>query len=120
MSVRKFKAGLITSIVLDQYVGEEGVIFYNPVDGEMRLSDGHTPGGIPLNGGAGSSPVTISSADGTIAYTKTSTNHGETTNYDLTVNVSKLKGSDLKLALSSELSIMNDAFGDPVAQVITL
>ena len=49
---RKIKAGLV-KIDLNLFVGEYGTIFYNEDTGDLRLSDGVTPGGIPLGAGGG-------------------------------------------------------------------
>lgn len=46
MAVRKIKAGRVNSITLDQFVGEQGTIFYDDETGELRLADGSTAGGI--------------------------------------------------------------------------
>ena len=32
----------------DTYIGERGIIFYHELTGELRISDGVTPGGIPI------------------------------------------------------------------------
>jgi hypothetical protein len=48
--VRKIKAGLV-KISVNDFVGEDGNIFFDIDDGVMRLSDGATPGGIPLSSG---------------------------------------------------------------------
>jgi hypothetical protein len=50
--VRKIKAGLV-KIPIDQFVGEDGHIFFDTDDGTLRLSDGVTPGGSILSGGDG-------------------------------------------------------------------
>jgi hypothetical protein len=50
--VRKIKAGLV-KIPIDQFVGEDGHIFFDTDDGTLRLSDGETPGGSILSGGGG-------------------------------------------------------------------
>ena len=50
--VRKIKAGLV-KIPIDQFVGEDGHIFFDTDDGTLRLSDGVTPGGSILSGGGG-------------------------------------------------------------------
>ena len=50
--VRKIKAGLV-KISVNDFVGEDGNIFFDVDDGVMRLSDGATPGGIPLSAGGG-------------------------------------------------------------------
>jgi hypothetical protein len=49
---RKIKAGLV-KVDLNLFVGEYGTIFYNEDTGDLRLSDGVTPGGIPLGAGGG-------------------------------------------------------------------
>lgn len=46
--VRKIKAGLV-KISVNDFVGEDGNIFFDIDDGIMRLSDGTTPGGVPLS-----------------------------------------------------------------------
>jgi hypothetical protein len=48
MAIRKFKAGLVNTINVDEYIGEWGQIFYDPDTGEFRLGDLVTPGGRPL------------------------------------------------------------------------
>lgn len=50
--VRKIKAGLV-KISVNDFIGEDGNIFFDIDDGIMRLSDGTTPGGIPLSTGGG-------------------------------------------------------------------
>ncbi len=44
---RKIKAGLVKSEIAE-YIGDEGSIFFNVDTGELRLSDGITPGGLPI------------------------------------------------------------------------
>lgn len=46
MAVRKIKAGRVSSVTIDQFVGEQGTIFYDDVTGEMRLANGVTAGGF--------------------------------------------------------------------------
>ncbi len=53
---RKIKAGLVKDDI-DNFVGEEGNIFFNVETGEFRLSDGITPGGINVGGGGGGTYV---------------------------------------------------------------
>ena len=45
MSIRKIRAGRIPTISANEYIGERGTIFWNEDTGELRLSDGITPGG---------------------------------------------------------------------------
>lgn len=49
MAIRKIKAGLVTQTILSRFVGEDGQIFYDPRSGELRISDGTTPGGFPIS-----------------------------------------------------------------------
>jgi hypothetical protein len=49
---RKVVAGLVKADIND-FVGEVGNIFFDTSTGEFRLSDGVTPGGIPLGTGGG-------------------------------------------------------------------
>lgn len=46
---RKIKAGLVTQDIAN-FVGETGNVFFNVETGEFRLSDGVTPGGLPIYG----------------------------------------------------------------------
>jgi hypothetical protein len=45
--LRKIKAGLVKFDVTE-FVGDSGNIFFNVETGELRLSDGVTPGGLPI------------------------------------------------------------------------
>jgi hypothetical protein len=53
MAFYKIKSGRVTGErgVL-QYIGEIGHLFYSQDDNVIRISDGHTLGGIPLSGGS--------------------------------------------------------------------
>ena len=53
MAFYKIKSGRVTGErgVLT-FVGEIGHLFYSQDDNTIRISDGHTPGGIPLSGGS--------------------------------------------------------------------
>ena len=48
MSIKKIWGTRTKSANAATYVGERGTIFYNEVDGELRLSDGVTPGGVAI------------------------------------------------------------------------
>lgn len=50
--VRKIKSGLV-KFPFDQFIGEAGNLFFDPDTGSLFLSDGVTPGGIPVGGGGG-------------------------------------------------------------------
>jgi hypothetical protein len=53
-----------------QYIGEEGRIFYHEDTGELRISDGVTPGGLPIyfggSGGSGGAVALLLYAESTI------------------------------------------------------
>ena len=58
MPIRKIKAGLVNTRDAEEYSTEIGYLFYdaNPNgDRTLRISDGVTPGGIPIVAGDGSS-----------------------------------------------------------------
>ena len=52
---RKIKAGLVKDEITD-FIGEVGNIFFNVETGELRLSDGVTPGGLPIYSQGGGGP----------------------------------------------------------------
>ncbi len=58
MPIYKVKAGRVVTVSAETYVGDKGVIFYDEDTGELRLSDGETPGGISI--------VTGSTGSGTL------------------------------------------------------
>ena len=53
MTIQKIKSGRVTSIDADQFVGPPGTLFFNEDQGDLRLGDGITPGGIILSFGGG-------------------------------------------------------------------
>lgn len=55
---RKVKAGLVKSDI-NNFVGEKGNTFFNVTTGEFRLSDGITPGGLPITNENGSNPILL-------------------------------------------------------------
>lgn len=61
MTIQKIKSGRVTSLDADQFIGDLGQIFYNEAIGDLRLSDGVSPGGTPLllSGGSGSGNATM-------------------------------------------------------------
>lgn len=62
---RKIKAGLVKDDI-ENFVGEEGNIFFNIETGELRLSDGVTPGGIGIGGGGGGGNYILPTASTTV------------------------------------------------------
>ena len=53
MTIQKIKSGRILNVNAETYVGNEGQIFFDEQTGLLRLSNGVTPGGIPVTSGAG-------------------------------------------------------------------
>lgn len=75
MSIRKFRAARVTTVTANQYVGQPGDMFYDEVNGQFRVSDGHTAGGHFVNppvattaqlGGVKAGPGANVSVDGTL------------------------------------------------------
>lgn len=48
MPIRKIQAGRIITVDASQYTGDKGTVFYDEQLGDLRISDGITPGGTPL------------------------------------------------------------------------
>ena len=63
MAILKIQAGRVVQTTLNTFIGTPGTIFYDEVTGEMRLSNGTTPGGIPF-GFSGSGGGTGPGGDG--------------------------------------------------------
>lgn len=60
MPVQKIKSGRVLNPGVNQFIGEKGTIFFDEDVGELRLSDGHTPGGIPItSGGTGTFVLSV-------------------------------------------------------------
>jgi hypothetical protein len=53
MTIQKIKSGRIPGQSAETYVGNNGQLFYNEASGELRVSDGITPGGRIVSGGGG-------------------------------------------------------------------
>jgi hypothetical protein len=75
MAIGKIKASRVNRVDADTYVGEDGILFYNFANGVIRLSDGTTPGGVPIPytvasnttiGGIKAGPGANVSTDGTL------------------------------------------------------
>jgi hypothetical protein len=45
MSIRKLRSARVNSVTANQYIGQEGDMFWDEDTGTLRVSDGHTPGG---------------------------------------------------------------------------
>lgn len=82
MAIGKIKASRVNSVDAPTYVGEEGILFYNFANGVIRLSDGTTPGGVPV-------PYTIAS-NSTIGGIKAGPGANVSTDGTLTIDTSGL------------------------------
>ena len=49
MAIQQLFTSRVRAGNISSYIGEKGRMFYNEVDGELRLSDGQTPGGTPIS-----------------------------------------------------------------------
>ncbi|VVC05612.1 Uncharacterised protein [uncultured archaeon] len=50
-SVNKLQSSTDNNSSVNSYIGQQGRLFYSEDDKVIRISDGETPGGIPINGG---------------------------------------------------------------------
>lgn len=64
MNIQKIKAGRV-KIDVNSFIGDKGTIFYDEDIGELRLSDGITPGGTSISTSGGSSNFTLGIASNT-------------------------------------------------------
>ena len=74
MSIRKLRAGRVPGVTASQYVGVQGTIFWDEPTGQLRLSDGDTPGGKVLNPAVAASSTTppLNPYEGELWYDPTS------------------------------------------------
>ena len=61
MTIQKIKSGRVLNVEAANFVGERGSIFYDEYTGELRLSNGETPGGILITTGGSPGPLAIAS-----------------------------------------------------------
>ena len=95
---RKIKAGLVKSEI-EEYVGEEGQLFFNVETGELRLGDESTPGGISVGGGGGAT-LTVSET-GESGISNSITNVRELVfDQDTGFNVENLSSGAVKISLN--------------------
>jgi len=75
-NIGKIKASRVNNVPnVNSYIGEKGILFYNYANGVIRMSDGVTPGGMPIPytiasntviGGIKAGPGTVISNDGVL------------------------------------------------------
>ena len=80
MSIRKFRSGRVPNATASTWVGEVGTMFYDETTGQLKIADGHTPGGRYINlvvatttqlGGIKAGPGANVSVDGTLTIDTT-------------------------------------------------
>ena len=80
MSIRKFRSGRVPNATASTWVGEVGTMFYDETTGQLKIADGHTPGGSYINlvvatttqlGGIKAGPGANVSVDGTLTIDTT-------------------------------------------------
>jgi len=100
MAIGKIKASRVNSVDAPTYVGEDGILFYNFANGVIRLSDGTTPGGVPV-------PYTIAS-NTTIGGIKAGPGANVSTDGTLTIDTAGLPLSIGNLAfIDTTISTLN-------------
>jgi hypothetical protein len=99
---RKIKAGLVKSEI-EEFVGEQGQLFFNVETGELRLGDDVTPGGISVGGGGGgSTPLTVSLIDSSNTISNSITNVTKIRfDTDSGFDVTNLGGGAVKIGMNS-------------------
>ena len=116
MAFRKIKAGLVNGPI-NQHVGEVGNLFFDIETGELRLSDGVTPGGIPISGGTGSLVVQDNGSDlGTAA----TLNFGNNIAVSLVSDVATADVVPVKISISAPVAEAGDLWYNPVSEELKL
>lgn len=77
MSIRKFRAGRVSTVTASEHIGQFGDVFYDETTGQFRVSNGTTPGGTvvatALNLANGTADVFVNNL--TVAGTNTTINN---------------------------------------------
>jgi len=130
--VRKIKSGLV-KFPFDQFIGEAGNLFFDPDTGNLFLSDGVTPGGIPVGGGGGGGGGDVSKFgtpvnDQLAVWRNSTTIEGDTrltwngTNFAITGNIvvsGTVDGRDISADGSKLDTIQSGATDDQTGAEIT-
>jgi hypothetical protein len=97
---RKIKAGLVKS-EFEEYVGEEGQLFFNVETGELRLGDESTPGGISVGGGGGATLTVSETGNNEIITNEVTRVTAIRFDRDTGFNVENLGAGEVKVRLGS-------------------
>jgi hypothetical protein len=100
-----------------QFVGNDGEVFYDPNNPELKLSDGTTPGGVSIGGGGSTGALTINDIEDN-SYTLQLSDAGKAIlGYDTSITVPSDDevdfpiGTIITLIVSSDLvEIASDGF----------
>jgi hypothetical protein len=97
---RKIKAGLVKS-EFEEFVGEEGQLFFNVETGELRLGDESTPGGISVGGGGGATLTVSETGNNEIITNEVTRVTAIRFDRDTGFNVENLGAGEVKVSLGS-------------------
>jgi len=97
---RKIKAGLVKS-EFEEYIGEEGQLFFNVETGELRLGDESTPGGISVGGGGGATLTVSETGNNEIITNEVTRVTAIRFDRDTGFNVENLGAGEVKVRLGS-------------------
>ena len=111
MAFRKIKAGLVNGPI-NQHVGEIGNLFFDIDTGELRLSDGVTPGGIPILGGGGGGALVIKD-DGTTVGTASVLNFGNNITVDVVTGTATANVVPVKISNTAPAAVAGDLWYNP-------
>lgn len=99
---RKIKAGLVNHPI-EQFVGEVGNMFFDVDTGELRLSDGVTPGGIPIMGGTGGSGAVGIRSNGQSLGSATVLNFGNNITVEVSSSIASVRAVPVKISNSAPI-----------------
>ena len=94
MPIQKIKSGRVITVTSQNFVGDHGTIFYDEELGDLRLGDGHTPGGRLLNFASSGSYVLPVATTSTLGGIKVGANLTIDINGVLSANTSTAGVSD--------------------------
>jgi len=113
MSIRKFRASRVNNTTANVYVGQPGDMFYDPLTGQMKISDGTTPGGHYVTlvvatstqvGGIKAGPGANVSSDGTLTI--------DTAGLPLSIGDLDIFGSNISTVNANEnLNLLSNGTG---------
>ena len=105
MPIQKIKSGRVLHPGVNDYVGNKGQIFFDEDTGELRLSDGITPGGQVVSNGTA---LTVSEIDASSTITNQITNVSAIRfDKDTGFNVEDLGNGEVKISLGSSWKTWN-------------